>query len=606
MRVLCRCLMLAGIAFLDDPAAAADEEGRMSHERVRLDGRWSFRPDPQDVGLTQGWHSVPITDGWRPADVPRNWDDYAPGGYDGVGWLRRGFTLPDDWRSSRWGLAIFGVDDSATVWINGVETSVRASAGQRFAIELNGAAKPGENTLAVRVVDRGGPGGIVRSVWLGPYRESVGELLQGPHRSQPARAKPDWARDAVIYEAYLRSSSPEGTFAGLRQRVPQLGELGVTVVWLMPIHSVGVRNRKGSLGSPYSVRDFLDVNPEFGSMADFKALLAECHQRGLKLIIDLVANHSAWDGPLFEQHPDWYTRGPDGKRVPPVPDWSDVADLNYDAPGLRDYMSGVMKYWVQEVGIDGFRCDVAGMVPLDFWEPAVRALDVVKPVLMLAEDDDPAEHVQAFNLTYDWRLWSLLGLLPKGGLRVGMLRDLLQDEDLDFPRGSLRLRFSDNHDKCAWDEPAMVRYGPDAAKAAAVITFTIPGVPLIYNGQEVGETRQLSLFEKMPIDWRRDEHGMRDFYTLLGRLRRESAALRRGTMRFRESADAATADTVLRIEREFEGRRVAIAVNLLPVVQPVKWPDDWADARTLFEVHAAGSRPPAELPPHGCWIAELH
>jgi glycosidase len=283
------------------------------------------------------------------------------------------------------------------------------------------------------------------------------------------------------------------------------------------------------LGSPYAIRDYYAVNPEFGTLEDFRALVAETHARGMKIIIDLVANHAAWDNPLTTEHPDWFTRDRDGNLRPPVPDWSDVAEFDFSNPGLRAYMAEMMLYWVRDVGVDGFRCDVAGLVPRDFWEAVRPKLDAVKPMLMLAEDDNPAMHLEAFDLTYDWRTYDHLGRLTAGKLTPQDIRNTLTDEDLLFPRASLRLRFSTNHDKNAWDEPAIQRYGPRAAKAAAVLIFALPGVPLIYNGQEVGNDRKLGLFERVSIDFSADAHGMREFYGSLGRLRAQRVSLRRGS-----------------------------------------------------------------------------
>lgn len=574
--------------------------------RILLDGEWRFRTDADNVGVEQRWFADGLESGassrpsgpWQTVRVPRNWDDYGLKNYDGVGWFVREFEIPADGSLSNWGLVLMAVDDRADVWVNATSVTEQPRTGERIGFSLDGVARAGRNTLAVRVEDVGGPGGIVRSVWLGRYKREVEELFDGPFRDLPARHSHDWVRDAVVYEVYLRSFSPEGTFRGLEARLSELKNLGVTVLWLMPIHPVGVINRKGMLGSPYSVRDFLAVNPEFGTMADFESLVRTAHAQGLKLIIDLVANHTAWDGPVFEQHPDWYTRNAQGNIVSPVPDWSDTADLNFDVPAVRAYMNDAMQFWVREEGIDGFRCDVAGMVPLDFWESVVPKLDARKQIMMLAEDDAPAQHVRAFDLTYDWRTWTVLGRLTSGTLTPGDFRNLLRDEDYEFPRGSLRMRFSDNHDKCAWETPALPRYGP-AVKAAALLTFALPGVPLIYNGQEVGNTQKLSLFEKMPIDWQGDRHGLRALYTDLCRVRRENVALRRGECALLNIHDHLGILTVI---RQHADQRVVAFINLRP--QPVQcfFFDELRSARQLLADGANQTGATLSLAPFGFWV----
>ena len=339
----------------------------------------------------------------------------------------------------------------------------------------------------------------------------------------------DWVRDAVIYCAYLRSFSDEGTFDALEQRIPELKNLGVTVIWLMPIHPVGLKNRKGTLGSPYSVRDYYDVNPEFGTIVDFQRLLRTVHRNGLKLIIDLVANHASWDSKLILQHPEWFTHNSSGHIIPPNTDWTDVADLDYSKAGLRSYMIDMMVWWVQEIGIDGFRCDVSELVPLDFWEEARARLNRIRPVMLLSEGSLPEQHLKAFDVTYSWNVYDALAPLLRGARRATYLDTLFQQEAMLFPKGSLRLRFNTNHDKNAWDAPAVTKFGADGLRLTAVLINTIPGVPLLYNGEEVANDRRLSLFEKVPIDWNRPRT-MDSLYRMLFRLRKDHRALSRGAM----------------------------------------------------------------------------
>ncbi len=347
--------------------------------------------------------------------------------------------------------------------------------------------------------------------------------------SLPARKSTDWVRCGIIYEIYPRAFSPEGTFAGIEKKLPELQRLGVSILWLMPIHPVGELHRKGKLGSSYSVRDYYGVNPEYGTLDDFKHLLLRAHEMGFHLIIDLVANHTAWDSKLITEHPEWFSKDSTGKIVSPNPDWTDVADLDYSQPGLRRYMIDMMKYWVKDVGIDGFRCDVSELVPLDFWEEARAALDSIKPILMLSEGSLPDQHVKAFDITYSWNLYHAFAPLLSGNVSAEILDRLLAREAITFPKHSLRLRFSSNHDETAWDNPDVVKFGPDGARLAAVVTNTLPGVPLVYNGQEAGNTKKLGLFDREPIDWSAGAD-VRQFYTTLLHVRREHRALCEGTM----------------------------------------------------------------------------
>jgi len=339
-----------------------------------------------------------------------------------------------------------------------------------------------------------------------------------------ARESANWVKDAVLYEVYLRSFSTEGTIKALEKRIPELKKLGVTVIWLMPIHPVGKINRKGTLGSPYSVQDYYGINSEFGTLDDFKSLVNAVHQQGLKIIIDLVANHTAWDNPMLTEHPEWYTHDASGKIISPNQDWTDVADLNYDTPELRKYMITMMKYWVHDVGIDGFRCDVAELVPTDFWEDAVKELETIKPVMMLSEGTLPEHHLKAFDITYSWNVYDVFEKVIHGSIPPTIFHDLLKTELYQFPRGALRMRFNTNHDKNAFDGPAAEKFTPQGAKATAVLTFTYPGIPLIYNGEEVGNTKRLGLFEKIDIDWSKHAEG-RPFYETLSLLRRQHPSL---------------------------------------------------------------------------------
>ncbi len=568
--------------------------------RFSLGGEWSVRPDPEDVGLRERWPASPGDQAsWVPGLVP-NW--WGPRSHRGPIWYRRGLdNIPLD-GSRPLGVCLQGVDETVRVWANGRPLAVVAGGHRRYAFGIDNAPEQGRLELAIRVVDDGAYGRTIGEAYCGSY-ERPEDLLQGVHHGCPARPSAEWVRDAVIYQVYLRSFSPEGTFAGLEQRLDELRKLGVSVLWLMPIHPVGRVRRKGTLGSPYAVQDYYAVNPEFGTMDGFGALLRAVHRLDMKLILDLVANHTAWDCSLISEHPDWYERDGRGNIRAPVADWPDVAQLDFSNPQVRGYMTDVMLHWVSDMGIDGFRCDVAGMVPLDFWEDARRRLEEVKPVLMLAEDDQPAQHLAAFDMTYDWATPSLLTHLPGGHLPPIELSGVLADEVLDFPTGGLRMRFSSNHDLCAWELPVMQRFGPEAARAAAVLTFVMPGVPLIYNGQEVGNRRELHLFERVPVDWSDDPHDMRALYTELAELRRRRISLRCG----QTEVIPLPADTgVFALRRHTPAEDTCALINLTPLPRSVNSGGGLpVGPSTLFgnaTLQRGGDGWRIDLPPRGYWI----
>ncbi|MEK6650646.1 MAG: alpha-amylase family glycosyl hydrolase, partial [Bacteroidota bacterium] len=406
-----------------------------------LDGPWAFRADPSDVGSKENWaRQTNDTVTWKTIKVPGAWEDLAPlANYDGIGWYRSTFSAVGI--GEPWSLLFEGVDDDAVVWLNGTEIGSHVGYSDPFVVDAAGAAIPGENSLVVRVVDHSGPGGIFRPVRIIRTAEKEG-YLRSSLAERPARRSEEWVRNAVIYEVYLRSFSKDGSFSAVEARLQELKDLGVTVLWFMPIHPVGELNRKGSLGSPYAVRDFYGFNFEFGSGEDFRSLVSSAHRMGMKVIIDLVANHTAWDSPMLLDHPEWYTSNDDGAIVAPNQDWSDVADLNYDRHELRKYMVAMMRHWVKEYDIDGFRCDVAEMVPTDFWETARRELERVKPVLMLSEGTLPEHHLNAFDLTYAWTVYDVLDPILRGQSPASIISETIQREAYRFPQGSLRLRFN--------------------------------------------------------------------------------------------------------------------------------------------------------------------
>jgi cyclomaltodextrinase / maltogenic alpha-amylase / neopullulanase len=361
-----------------------------------------------------------------------------------------------------------------------------------------------------------------------------------------ARVAPPWLREGVIYEIYPRAFSATGDFNGITSQLDGLKDLGVNILWLMPIHPIGEKLRKGALGSPYAVKDYYAISPEFGSTNDFRRLVKEAHMRGLRVILDIVANHTAWDNVMIA-HPEFYKQDATGKVIPPVREWTDVAGLNYANPQLREYMINMLKYWIREFDVDGYRCDVAHMVPVDFWEQARVELEKVKPeVLMLAEASQPQLLVKAFDLDYSWPLHATLNKVLLEGAPATDLRRSWEESRRQFPQGSLHLRISDNHDEAR----AVARFGVRGALAAQVFMMTLDGVPLLYNGMEAGDATESgdpALFEKLPVFWHPKERPpLRDIYRNLIKLRKEYTPFRNDRVTWLHNSDEANLVTFLR------------------------------------------------------------
>jgi len=376
-----------------------------------------------------------------------------------------------------------------------------------------------------------------------------------------ARASPEWLRDAVIYEVFPRAFSKEGNFGGVTAQLDRLKDLGVTVVWLMPIHPVGRLKAKGTIGSPYAVRDYDAIDPAYGTADDLKRLVAAAHQRDMKVFIDIVANHTAWDSVLIGKHPDWYTHDASGKIIPPNPDWVDVADLDYSKPALRSYMTAMLVRWLRDYGLDGFRCDYAAGVPRDFWESARAELDRVRPgVVLLAEADDPALLQRAFEIDYAWDFYHAVSEAIAGQVPASQVRAVWEKAAASYPRGALRLRFSDNHDQLR----ATGQFGLPAALAASALMYTLDGVPLLYNGMEVGDNTESAapaLFERVPIEWNMAERRppVGAYYRALAQLRRAHPALTRGAVQWLPNGDERR---VLSFERAGADETLVVVVNL--------------------------------------------
>jgi glycosidase len=369
-------------------------------------------------------------------------------------------------------------------------------------------------------------------------------------RTAPAQTRisaPDtsWVGRSAIYEVFVRDFSRTGDFRGVIGGLDRIKAVGANVVWLMPIYPVGIANRKGTLGSPYAVQDYRAVSPEFGTLADFRALVSAVHARGMKLILDWVPNHTAWDNVWTRQHAMFYVRNDSGGLTVPrddkgkLTDWTDVAQLDYRNPELRRAMIDNMRYWLVEFGIDGFRVDAAGFVPDDFWQEALPQLRaaVRRPILLLAEWGDVKMHRFGFDYTYAWDSYARLKAVWGGAPAAAFVQQELADLRT-VPPGGMRLRFTTNHDETAWDNPPPIRFSSVAgARAAFVAMVLLPGRPLIYDGQEVESVQKLPLFEREAIKWDQPNAvEARAFYRRIVQLVRTDPAFTTGVFRAVETS----------------------------------------------------------------------
>lgn len=368
-----------------------------------------------------------------------------------------------------------------------------------------------------------------------------------PTETTPAVTFPEKAKDMTIYEVNIRQHTPEGTFKAFEKDLPRLKELGVDMLWIMPIQPIGIDGRKGSLGSYYSIRDYKSANPEFGTLEDFKQLVTKAHELGFQVILDWVPNHTSWDHVWIKEHPEYYMTAAQAKVVGKnlkmaddyyknkgvgnlvyEADWSDIALLNYFNSDTRAAMIDAMKFWITETDIDGFRADhPTEEIPLFFWEEATQALNPMKDLFWLAERDEARVHV-VFHASYEWGLLGLIEDLGKGkeGVNAEALQDHILNDLATFGKNAYRLNMITNHDRNSHDGTVFERFGA-GVKAMAVFSFVSYGVPVLYSGQEVGLNKRLKFFDRDPIDWS-DPDQYFPFYKKLNEIKAENPALWNG------------------------------------------------------------------------------
>lgn len=401
---------------------------------------------------------------------------------------------------------------------------------------------------------------------------------------------------AVIYEANIRQYSPEGTFNAFAKDIPELKKLGVKILWVMPIFPISEVKRKATddqftsqikdsleqkkyLGSPYAVADYTKVNPDFGNLDDLKKLIETAHNNGMLVILDWVANHTGWDHPWIASHPEYYTKNKEGKITDPLNDdgsskgWQDVADLNYDNAGLHKAMIHDMKYWLTTAGVDGFRCDVAGEVPVSFWQEAIPKLRKVKPIFMLAEAWEPTllkDHL--FDMCYGWESHFLMADIAKGKKNVNDWDRYIKKIDTMYEPDDIIMNFTENHDENSWKGTVKETFG-DAAEVMAVLTYMSKGMPLIYSGQEYGLNHKLKFFEKDSIP--KTKGKCFDLYQKLGKLKQKNVALNGGKhpadyQRIKTSDDK----NILAFKRQKKGQTILFIANLSNQAKSFKISDE--------------------------------
>lgn len=375
---------------------------------------------------------------------------------------------------------------------------------------------------------------------------AVGSLFGMAQTPAPTTVNhPDWSRQAVIYEVNLRQATPEGTLEAFLPQIQRLKDLGVDILWFMPIHPISEDGRKGSLGSYYAVRDYKGVNPEFGNIDDFRKVVKAAHDAGMKVIIDWVPNHSGRDNAWVKNHPDWYQRNENGEMFGPY-DWTDVYRFDYSKPEMRAAMTDAMAYWLREADIDGFRCDVAFEVPTDFWNENRPQLEAVKKdIFMLAEAPNPELVEHAFDMDYNWPMKDLFSEIAATSGQYsfkdaeGKMKEFpekhasdiyvrLNEEATKYPGDSYMMNMVTNHDLNSWEGTEFERLG-NLQEAFAVLSYTLPGMPLIYTGQEVGLNRAFAFFEKDEApDWTANPE-VTAFYRKLNQLKHDRKELAAGS-----------------------------------------------------------------------------
>ena len=439
-----------------------------------------------------------------------------------------------------------------------------------------------------------------------------GQHGQKAGKEKTVNTAPDWIQNAVIYEANLRQGTAERNLKGLQKELPRLQKLGVDIIWLMPIHPISEKNRKGELGSYYAVKDYKAVNPEFGTLDDLKDFVNEAHRLGMKVILDEVANHTGADNVWVKEHPEYYAKDANGNMISPF-DWTDVYKLDYSNPGTRAAMTDALKFWIEEADIDGYRCDVAMEVPTDFWEEVVPQLRAIKPIFMLAEASEPALLVKAFNADYAWPMKDVFNAIAyTQGVNSYAIKnnhsypattgqaifELLDKQSKEYPAGAIHMNMITNHDLNSWEGTEMERYG-DAYGAFAILSYTLPGMPMMNTGQEVGFNHAFEFFTQDPVIPDYTPNVYTSFYQRLNLLKENHEALNVSNPAGQMVQYVTEDPNVVVFTRSSNGDRVTVMCNLSNKETMLTFPDRAPNLDSMINYFSGA---PAQLPDHlGAW-----
>ncbi len=448
------------------------------------------------------------------------------------------------------------------------------------------------------------------ALWLAgcssqPTSDTVAHRWDAPRAVNRDRAivgdTPSALESLVMYELNLRAFSDSADLAGATARLDDLDALGIDVVWLMPIQPVGKERAVGALGSPYSIADYTAISPEYGTADDLSTFIDQAHQRDMRVILDWVANHTAWDHP-WTLNEGWHVRDAAGEIIsPPDTQWGDVAELNYDNPELRTAMVEAMRYWLDEYAVDGFRLDYAEGVPLDFWSDTITTLEAHagRELLVLAEGADPALYDAGADVTFGWDFYGTLKAVYGSEQRSAKEVALAHEREYgEVPAGKQRLRFTTNHDETAWDATPVALFGGEAgAFGAFTLAATYGGVPLVYNGQEIGWPRQTSFFDRDPIDWSYEGPSLIRYRKLLA-TREDHPALQAG------ERDDFSNDDVAAFTRTVAGDTVLVVANTRDRAASVSLPASLRGRRAVdtFSDQAVALPATLTLKPHASHV----
>ncbi len=476
---------------------------------LNLSGKWEMALDPKNDGESLEWYlSGNFSKDTIPYYVPAFWFS-QPFSNSAFAWVKREFDFKKADNEKRYYLVFFGCD-KAKIWLNGkfVGQTDRTVNKVCFPVEE---FIEGKNTLIIKFEDI-----QEESLGLWKYVYIIQDTAIPSIAKKFIRHTPKWVDNAVIYSVYTRNFSEEGTIKAVTKKLNYIRSLGVNTIWFLPIQPIGEIGRKGRLGSPYSIKDYYAIDPANGTAEDFKDLIKKAHSLNMKVILDLVINHTSNDSVMFQQDPKFFK--PTDKQNSVEWGWTDVCELNYDYQPTRDYIKEMMAYWIKEFDLDGFRCDVAFLVPGDFWKDAITHVrSIKKDVLFLAEADNPELYECGFDLTYDWVFAGLARRISSGYFQLKDLSEYVISQFEYFPQNSKRLIFLENHDTSR----AAKEISAELLPIMQLIKFFTPGIPLIYNGEEIGCKNTPDLFDNDPINWDNINPDIEELYKKISKFKKK-------------------------------------------------------------------------------------